>query len=231
MTRRAAIVIADDHPVIADALATSLAAWYRVSAVVHSLDALEGALRREPVAAVVLDLSFGHVNALAALPRLVKNHPGTRFVVLTAFGERVLADACLAAGASGFVVKQSAASELRVALEEALQGRNYVTPLIRSPAPQDAVIPADLQLPAMIPLTPRQEGILRRLAAGQSYRAIAADMGLSMKTVEYHVRALRTRLGLARTGQLIRWAEARLPAQPIDQRRPRSVPDDSDDAV
>jgi DNA-binding NarL/FixJ family response regulator len=210
MHRRAAIVIADDHPVIADALSTSLAAWYRVAAVVHALDALESALRRESPAVVVLDLSFGHVNALNILPRLVRNHPGTKFVVLTAFGERVLADACLAAGASGFVVKQSAASELRVAIEEALEGRSYVTPLIRAPSADEAVVPTDLQLPPVIPLTAQQERILRRLRAGQSYRAIAAEMELSMKTVEYHVRALRSRLGLARTAQLIRWAEIRL---------------------
>lgn len=210
MHRRAAIVIADDHPVIAEALSTSLAAWYRIAAVAHSLDALEGALRREAPALVVLDLSFGHANALNVLPKLVRSHPGTKFVVLTAFGERVLADACLAAGASGFVVKQSAASELRVAIEEALEGRVYVTPLIRAPAADDAVVPADLQLPPLIPLTARQEAILRRLRAGQSYRTIAAEMELSMKTVEYHVRALRARLGLARTAQLIRWAELRL---------------------
>jgi DNA-binding NarL/FixJ family response regulator len=212
MHRRAAIVIADDHPVIAEALSTSLAPWYRIAAVAHSLDALEGALRREAPALVVLDLSFGPANALNVLPKLVRNHPGTKFVVLTAFGERVLADACLTAGASGFVVKQSAASELRVAIEEALEGRVYVTPLIRAPTADDAVVPADLQLPPLIPLTARQEAILRRLRAGQSYRVIAAEMELSMKTVEYHVRALRARLGLARTAQLIRWAELRLRA-------------------
>lgn len=218
--RRAAIVIADDHPVIADALSTSLGAWYRIAAVVNSLEALEGVLRRESPALVVLDLSFGHVNALTILPRLVRNHPGTRFVILTAFGERVLADACLAAGASGFVVKQSAASELRVAIEEALQGRVYVTPLIRAPDEDDAVIPVDLQLPPLIPLTARQEAILRRLRGGQSYRTIAAEMELSMKTVEYHVRGLRARLGLARTAQLIRWAEVRLRDLPSEPQGP-----------
>ncbi len=225
MTRRAAIVIADDHPVIVDALATSLGAWYRIAAVAHSLDALEGALRREAPAAVVLDLSFGHANALSVLPRLVRLFPGTRFVMLTAFGERVLADACLEAGASAFVVKQSAASELRVAIEEALEGRVYVTPLIRAPAADDAVVPTELQLPGLVPLTARQEGIVRRLRSGLSYRAIAAEMQLSMKTVEYHVRTLRTRLGLTRTAQLIRWAELRLPEGPHEASGMRTVPD------
>lgn len=206
---RPTVLIADDHPVVAEALSASLERWFRVAGSVETLDGLADAIRHKAPDVVVLDLSFGEESSLRVLPGLARAHPDTRFVVLTAHVEPVLVDAALRAGASAYVVKQSAPSELRVAMEEALAGRTYVTPLVRfqTPAPgEDPALPA----PDAIQISDRQLRILKLLRAGHTYRQIADELGIATKTVEYHINALRIRLGIARTSQLVRWAETAL---------------------
>ncbi|MES2123074.1 MAG: response regulator transcription factor [Gemmatimonadota bacterium] len=209
MSDRPTLLIADDHPVVAEALSSSLERWFEILGSVVTLDAVDGALRLRTPDVVVLDLSFGEESSLRLLPTLVQDHPGTRFVILTAHIEPVLVDAALRAGASAYVVKQSAPSELRVAIEEALAGRQYVTPLIRHHAPEPGADPA---LPGAdaIQVSERQQQILRLLRAGNTYRQIADELGIATKTVEYHINALRIRLGVQRTSQLLRWAETAL---------------------
>ena len=206
MPNRPTLLIADDHPVVAEALSTSLERWFSIVGSVVTLEQLDDSLRTRAPDVVVLDLSFGEESSLRVLPGLVRTYPATRFIILTAHVEPVLVDAALRAGAWGYVVKQSAASELRVAIEEALAGRTYVTPLIRQQAPQPGVDPT---LPGAdaIQVSERQLRILRLLRAGHTYRQIADELGIATKTVEYHINVLRIRLGVPRTSQLLRWAE------------------------
>ncbi|MES2303887.1 MAG: response regulator transcription factor [Gemmatimonadota bacterium] len=206
MTSKPTLMIADDHPVVAEALSTSLERWFRIIGSVVTLEQLEDALRQRTPDVVVLDLSFGEESSLRILPTLVKGYPDTRFVILTAHVEPVLVDAALRAGATGYVVKQSAPSELRVAIEESLLGRTYVTPIIRHQAPEPGADPA-LPGPDAIQVSERQLRILRLLRAGHTYRQIADELGIATKTVEYHINVLRIRLGVPRTSQLLRWAE------------------------
>ncbi len=208
MTRRPTIIIADDHSVVTEALGAALERWYRVAAVVNTLEAIPAALRDHTPAAAVVDLSFGENSALRVLPRLVRDFPGTAFVVLTAHPEEVLVDNALRAGVLGYVIKSSAPAELRVAIEEALEGREYVTPLVREPARGSAMVPHSLvPAPEQVSLSDRQVRILQLMREGMTYREIADTMGLSTKTVEYHINLLRGKLGLSKTSQLVRWAE------------------------
>lgn len=206
MTTRPTLLIADDHPIVAEALSASLERWFRILGSVVTLEALEDTLRDRAPEVVVLDLSFGEESSLRVLPNLARTYADTRFVILTAHVEPVLVDAALRAGASGYVVKQSAPSELRVAIEESLAGRIYVTPIIRHHAPEPGVDPA-LPGPDAIQVSERQLRILRLLRAGHTYRQIADELGIATKTVEYHINVLRIRLGVPRTSQLLRWAE------------------------
>ena len=123
MNRRPSVVIADDHLVVAEALAASLERWFRVAAIVDTLEGIPAALRKHTPAVTLIDLSFGQNSSLRLLPKLVKDHPDTAFVVLTAHPEEVLVDTALRAGAKGYVIKRSAPAEVRVAIEEALEGR------------------------------------------------------------------------------------------------------------
>ncbi len=208
MTRRPTIVIADDHSVVAEALGAALERWYRIAATVDTLEGIPAALREHSPQAAVVDLSFGESSALRVLPRLVRDFPGTAFIVLTAHPEEVLVDNALRAGVLGYVVKRSAPAELRVAIEEALEGRQYVTPLVRPPTSGSEVVPPNLiPDPEPVSLSDRQVRILQLMREGMTYREIADTMGLATKTVEYHINLLRGKLGLSKTSQLVRWAE------------------------
>lgn len=207
MNRRVALLIADDHPIVAEGVSTSLERWFRIAGIVTNLVDLPNALRTHAPAVTVLDLTFGNESSLRMLPRLVRDFPATRFVILTAHNDSVLADKALQLGAKGFVVKRSAPAELRVAIEEVLADRIYVTPLVRDTPAREGIVPRDLAEPDQISLSERQVQILRDLRDGLSYREIADRMGLSTKTVEYHINLLRVRTGLGKTSQLIRWAE------------------------
>jgi DNA-binding NarL/FixJ family response regulator len=224
MTRRPSILIADDHLVVAEALAASLERWFRVAAIVESLEAIPDALRRHAPAVTLIDLSFGQSSSLRILPKLVKDHPGTAFVVLTAHPEEVLVDTALRAGAKGYVIKRSAPAEVRVAIEEALEGRTYVTPLVKRPPEGSEAIPRHLvPEPEPIKLNERQVRILQLMGTGMTYREVADTLVISTKTIDYHLNVLRDKLGIAKVSQLVRWAETNLPPEPSS---PETPPDD-----
>src|SRR5262249_30012392 len=130
--------------------------------------------------------------------------PATRFVILTMHEEPALADAALRAGAMAYVVKQSAASELRVAIDEAIAGRKYLTPIMKS---LGAGGTAALEAREGFALSPRQRSVLGLLRMGHSSRAIGEAMGLSRKTVDYHIEVMCRHLGIRGRTQLIRWSE------------------------
>jgi DNA-binding NarL/FixJ family response regulator len=215
VTRRTSIVIADDHLVVAEALAASLERWFRVEAIVDTLEGIPAALRRHTPAVTLIDLSFGQQSSLRNLHKLVKEHPNTAFVVLTAHPEEVLVDTALRAGAKGYVIKQSAPAEVRVAIEEALAGRTYVTPLVRRPPEGTEAIPRHLvQEPEPVKLSDRQVRILQLMSRGLTYREVADAMDISTKTIDYHLNLLRGKLGIAKVSQLVRWAVENLPPDP-----------------
>jgi DNA-binding NarL/FixJ family response regulator len=213
--RRPSVVIADDHLVVAEALATSLDRWFRVAEIVDTIEKIPAALRRHNPAVTLIDLSFGQNSSLRILPKLVKDHPSTAFVVLTAHPEEVLVDTALRAGAKGYVIKRSAPAEVRVAIEEALEGRTYVTPLVKRPPEGSEAIPRHLvQEPDQIKLNERQVRILQLMATGMTYREVADTLAIHTKTIDYHLNLLRDKLGIAKVSQLVRWAEANLPPDP-----------------
>lgn len=225
MTRRATLLIADDHPIVAEGVAASLERWYRVAGIVTTLVDLPNAIRTHSPAVTVLDLSFAGESSLRMLPRLVRDFPTTRFLILTAHDDEVLADKALQAGARGFVIKRSAPTELRVAIEEILEDRVYVTPMVRDAPAREGLVPRELAEPDQISLSERQVQILLHLRDGLSYRDIAERMELSTKTVEYHINLLRVKTGLSKTSQLIRWAET-VPDSGIAPRGAQAPPTD-----
>jgi DNA-binding NarL/FixJ family response regulator len=201
---RAAVLVADDHAVVAEALATSLSRWFRVVGTVTRLDHLDGEIEAKSPDVVLLDLEFGKTSALTLLRGLVDRYPATKFVILTAYAEPALADAAFRAGAVAYVVKESAASELRIAIEEVLAGRTYLTPMMQARGAGGAT--ARSKTKGVI-LSDRQRSILGLLRQGLTHRIIAGRLGISTKTVEYHIAMLKRRVGVSASAHLIRWSE------------------------
>jgi DNA-binding NarL/FixJ family response regulator len=201
---RIKVLVADDHAIVAEALTTSLSRWFRVVGMVTALHDVRDEIRIRQPDVVLLDLEFGRTSALTILPDLVDTFPTTNFVILTAFVEPAFADAALRAGALGYVVKNSAASELRVAIEEAAAGRIYLTPAVKARGAGGARPPGRA---TGFVLSDRQRDILGLLRQGLTHAATAKRLHIATKTVGYHIDSLGRRVGVAGTAQLIRWSE------------------------
>jgi two-component system response regulator NreC len=199
----AKIVIADDHNIVREGLKLLLDAQPGMTVVAEAStadDALRMARAHRP-AVVVLDVNMPGRPTLDVIPEILSGSPGTRIVVLTMQDEPALAQATLRAGASGYVVKDAAGSELVQAVELALAGETYLHPQLGARiAAQD---PADRQSDD---LSEREREVLKLIALGHTNGEIADQLFLSVRTVESHRAHVQQKLGLSTRAELVRYA-------------------------
>jgi DNA-binding NarL/FixJ family response regulator len=156
---------------------------------------------------IIADISMPLLNGIEAARQLKKTVPRVKFIFLTMHPEADLATEAFRVGASGYVLKHSAARELKEAIQEALKGRTYVTPrlakevlegLMRQPSENS---PDRFQV-----LTPRQREVLQLLAEGHTSKEIASILNVSTKTVDFHNGRIKTELGLRSIAELTQFA-------------------------
>ena len=114
-----------------------------------------------------------------------------------------LATIAMRGGASGFLLKESAGEELVAAIGQVLQGRVYLTPALTRDVMERMAGASGASEPQ---LTPRQRDVLRLIVKGQRMKEIAANLGLSTRTVETHKYEMMETLGLHSTAELVRYA-------------------------
>jgi DNA-binding NarL/FixJ family response regulator len=201
--RRAKILLADDHPIVAEGLISLLKNSYDlVGAVRNGHELVEAAKRLKPDV-IVADISMPVMSGLDALTRLKADRADVRVIFLTMHAENELVLAALRAGASGFLLKQSAGEELVNAIEEVVQGRIYLTPAIT----KDVILEmARSASPRPKDLTPRQRDVLRLIVAGRRMKEIASELNLSTRTVETHKYEMMETLGVQSTAELVKYA-------------------------
>jgi DNA-binding NarL/FixJ family response regulator len=203
---RPRVLVADDHCVVAEGLRSLLAPHFDVVGIVSDGRELISAARTLDPDVVVLDISMPSLNGIEAAHRMRAANSRAKVVFLTMHREAAYAARALEAGASGFVLKHSAASELVAAIREALKGGTYITPQItgdlldslRRGTPPGAEAPAEL--------TPRQREVLQLVAEGRSAKEIAATLRISRRTAEFHKARLVKALGVRNTAELIQYA-------------------------
>ncbi len=196
---RPRIVLADDHKMLTDCLAPILAQDFEVVGVAENGRGLIERVDAVLPDAVVLDISMPAMNGLEAARRISQRHPGIKLIFLTMHTERPYVDEAFRSGASAFVLKRAAASELVEAVRSALAGRVYVSPTITQPTQYQRIA-------GSTGLTSRQREVLQLVAEGRSAKQIAAELNISPKTVEFHKAAIMDRVGLRTTAELTRWA-------------------------
>ena len=150
---------------------------------------------------LVIDLSLPGGNGISVMRRLQFARRQTQIVVLTRHREAGYVREALAAGASGYVLKQSSFNELRRALDAVSRGGRYLDPALGCESSDPSVLKGETTPP-----TDREIAVLRRSAVGQTNRDIARDLGISVKTVEAHKAHAMRKLGLRGRRQLIRYA-------------------------
>jgi DNA-binding NarL/FixJ family response regulator len=201
--RRPKVLLADDHAMVADGLKSLLKDRFDLVGTVGDGQELVDAARRLRPDVIVTDMSMPVLSGLDALRRLKAEGIDARVILLTMHADARIATEALKAGASGFLVKHAAGDELITAIEDVLQGRTYVTPLITKDVIEALTTSSGRDT---VTLTPRQQEVLRLLADGKRMKEIASTLGLSVRTVETHKYEMMQVLGVGSTAELVRYA-------------------------
>jgi len=201
------VLLADDHTFLLDACRKMLEPDFEVPAVFADGRALlEGAPALKPDV-IVLDIGMPLLNGLDAGRELKKRIPGVKLVFLTMYPDADLAREAMRAGASAYLLKTSAASELVKAIQESVKGRSYTTPSIAR-AMEDAFIQNPEGKRVSNILSPRQREVLQLLAEGRPMKEAAYILDVSTRTIAFHKYRMMERLGLKSSAELIQFAVA-----------------------
>src|SRR5436190_793682 len=201
---RPRVLLADDHALLLGAFEKLLTPECDVVGQVSDGRALVAEAEKLKPDIVVLDIVMPHLNGLEAGRKIKQTLRGTKLVFLTMNDEPELVTEAFRAGASAYVLKQSAPSELIMAIREVMQGRSYVTPLVTGGL-VGSLLHADEREP-FHELTPRQREVLQLLAEGNSMKQAAAVLNLTPRAVAFHKYRMMEQLNLKSTAELIRYA-------------------------
>jgi len=202
---RPRVLLADDHKIVAQGLSSILEPEYELVGIAEDGRQLVSAFEELRPDVVVTDISMPSLNGLEAARQIKKIDDRAKIVFLTMHLDADFASAAFQLGASGYLLKHSAAEELKTALNEVLRGRVYITPRIAGTVLAMMAEGEDAE-EAGDGLTPRQREVLQLVAEGQSNKRIASILGVSIKTVEHHKHNIREKLRLETTADLTRYA-------------------------
>jgi DNA-binding NarL/FixJ family response regulator len=200
---RPKVLLADDHAIIAEGLARLIEDVADLVGRVNDGVRLVEETRRLRPDIVVADITMPGMSGIDAMRQLKAEKSEARFIFLTIHTEARLAAEAMRSGASAYLLKQAAGDELFDAIQAVAQGRTYLTPLITGDVLRNLSAPADS---VERELTPRQRDVLRLLAQGKRMKEIAAELDLSVRTVENHKAHLLQVLSLTSTADLVRFA-------------------------
>jgi DNA-binding NarL/FixJ family response regulator len=206
MMSQVRVLLADDHQIIVEGLRSLLTPEFDVvGAVGDGRTLVTQAVALQPDVMVV-DISLPLLNGIEAIRHIIKAVPHARIVVLTMHPEVIYAIRAFDAGALGYVVKHSASTELRAAIEAAMKGEMYVSPriakaLFKVYREGDAGPYNSLDI-----LTPRQREVLQLVAEGATAKEVAAQLRISPRTVEYHKYRVMAVLDVKTNADLVQYA-------------------------
>jgi DNA-binding NarL/FixJ family response regulator len=200
------VLLADDHRVVAEGLRGLLDPNFEVVGVASDGRELVAAAKKLDPDVVVLDISMPSLNGIEAARQLRDAGLRAKVVFLTMHRDVAYAARAMETGASGFVLKHSAPSELVTAVREALRGGTYITPQIAGELFDTVRGHRLCGAEALDQLTPRQREVLQLVAEGHSAKEIASALGISRRTAEFHKARLMETLGVQNTAELIQYA-------------------------
>lgn len=200
--KRPRIILADDHTLLVEAFRKLLESNYDVVGTVADGRALLDAAPVLKPDVVVIDVGMPRMNGLEAGRQIKKMMPAVKLVFLTMNGDPDLAVQIMREGASGYVLKTSAASELMQAIQVAVKGGRYVTPKVAM-GMREALVRDPKSRKWDKELSPRQGEVLQLLAEGKSMREAAGVLGVTPRTIAFHKYEMMRGLGVKTTAELI----------------------------
>ena len=203
--KRARVILADDHNLLVDTFKAFLEPHFDVVGTFadgHRL--VQGAAALQPDV-IVLDVGMPIMNGLIAGQRLKQILPRVKLIYLTMNQDPDVAAEAFRLGASGYLVKTSAASELVHAIKEVLLARSYVTPLMTKDM-VGSFIQNFKRRKVRHELTLRQREVLQLLAEGRSMKEVAYHLNVTPRTIAFHKYTMMDQLDLKSSAELIQYA-------------------------
>jgi DNA-binding NarL/FixJ family response regulator len=198
------VVIADDHQVVRSGLERLMEGWSNVSVVGTAADGAEAVrmtgLHKPDV--VLMDISMPVMGGLEATRRIVAAWPKVQVVILTSYDDKPTVAEALDAGAIGYLLKDSDPTTLREGIESAAHGGSPLNPRVAR-----SILSARREERSEPAITDREREILELLRRGLANKEIAAQLGITVKTVKAHLSSLFQKIGVMDRTQAALWAE------------------------
>lgn len=200
------VIMADDHALILAGMRKLLEEECEIVGMVEDGRALIEAAQKLRPDLILMDIAMPLLNGLEAARQLSKLVPESKLIFLTMHASPTYAAEAFQAGASGYLLKRSAASELTQAIQSVLHGQHYLTPLITKEVLESVISTEKRGKPNSKALTARQREVLQLVAEGRSTKEIATLLSVSVKTVEFHKFRIMQQLDIHTTANLTKYA-------------------------
>jgi DNA-binding NarL/FixJ family response regulator len=209
------VLLVDDHLLVRAGLRTLLEQMPGTEVVGEASNGREALdlIKAAPPDVVLMDITMAEMNGLVATAQITHDFPQVRILMLSMHATKEYVTQALQAGASGYLLKDAAPTELELAIRSVMRGEKYLSPAVSTHVIADYLQRAtgstsrvDTMISSTTPLTLRQREILQLIAEGNTTKEIAAKLTLSVKTVETHRTQLMERLDIHDIAGLVRYA-------------------------
>jgi DNA-binding NarL/FixJ family response regulator len=209
--RKISVLLVDDHTVVRQGLRALLAAEADMEVVGEAENGRQAVLlaKQSRPDIVIMDVAMPLLNGLEATRQILKELSATKVLVLSSYGDDDCVAQLMRAGASGYLVKQTAANDLLKAIREVQQGNAFFSPAIARRLRdqcRDAFLNTSQDEQKSAELTLREAEVLQLIAEGFSNKQIAAELSISIKTVEKHRQQVMNKLKIHDIAGLTRYA-------------------------
>lgn len=208
--RKVSVLLVDDHTVVRQGLRALLSAEEDIEVIGEAENGRQAVMlaRKTPPDVVVMDVAMPLLNGLEATRQILKSVPTSKVLVLTSYGDDDCVSQMMEAGASGYLIKQTAANDLLKAIREVQRGNAFFSPSIAKRLRDQCREAFTTGQPPRKTgeLTSRESEVLQLIAEGFSNKQIAAELTISIKTVEKHRQQVMNKLNIHDVAGLTRYA-------------------------
>lgn len=208
------VLLADDHTIVRQGLRMLLDAEADINVVAEAESGRQAVqlVRQYKPDVVVMDIAMPMLNGLEATRQILKEEPGAKVLMLSSYSDDEYIQQLTEAGAIGYLLKQTAATELIKAIREAKNGNAYFSPAISRRLLEqcrEVFMNGGAKRKTTVSLTSRESEVLQLIAEGRANKQIAAELGISIKTVEKHRQQVMNKLNIHDIASLTRYAMAK----------------------
>ena len=201
-------LVADDHAIVREGLRRLLESEGDISVCAEASDGREvlDEIGKHRPDVVILDITMPRLGGLEALERIRSQHPSVKVILLSVHGDAPFVQSAVNLGADGYLLKNGRVTEVLSAVRAVTKGGSYFSPPIAKEIVQQLRGPERGPTETFALLSSREREVLQLIAEGLSAKEIAADLGISPKTVEAHRTSVMRKLGARKATELVRYA-------------------------